>query len=728
MTRNKRLLVSGLVGLSALGLLSLIFLGPGCVRQPGNTGGPGGKPPNRGEHLTAAVKLMREGGEIQHYQNGLSVVNDYLSSAPPEEGNPVRKLPKVEADALQARFGLEKAQLDYLRQEHFDKGQDAYHLDSAFLFRDAARSAASAVLPKSQQVQDVLGWVSREVLLHEQGEPDLPPAFILRQGFGGVRDRALVFLGLLRQIDMEGCLVSAEEAEGPTKPLLVGVLVPLEKPEGKEEKDKKEPGPGLKESKAELEVALYDLRLGRAVAGPAGKGVATLRQAVGQPELLKPYGFPAEKEKWNLYLASPLGALAPRMQFLEEPLAAHGRINLFQDVVRLVHDLEHASEQMGEENPVVKVASWEAPGKEKASPAPVHLLARFLAAAEKAPAQRLKRFEFERLAWPEIFRQLKEMRLSPESLDIPLAAGRRLQEKIYEVFDKFLIQPRNMLLHGRPSDALKRLNRIMQALEDFEAIDPGREAKFSKEVSAWRGQLEKVYAALARKEKGAEGQEAFLWAEDQYLNVLLDVEGDTQKPDRTQRKILTAILVRACKEPLSREVRFLEARCLLEEAEARQAVLAREGAGKDAARGAWNSAAAAWKAYNDRRAVPPSAVPPRLTEARKYFEAGPGFVGGGIYLLEHLHLDLHRGVAARYHQARARFHLGETGTTMALWNRLRADVDAHLTDREAATLLDKLRKDADGPLAARLDLLSRDWLPGGPWEAWHELLRAEPSR
>ena len=120
----------------------------------------------------------------------------------------------------------------------------------AFCFATRRRALELATLSKPEQVLHALGWVAHHVLLHEQGDDNLPPQFVLKRGFGNARDRALVFLQLLRQMDIGGCLVEAELAGGPDL-LLVGVIMP-----GAEE----------------VSFQLFDPRLGKAVMGSGGQG------------------------------------------------------------------------------------------------------------------------------------------------------------------------------------------------------------------------------------------------------------------------------------------------------------------------------------------------------------------------------------------------------------------------------------------------------------------------
>src|SRR5262249_28265746 len=114
--------------------------------------------------------------------------------------------------------------------------------------------------------------------------------------------------------------------EGTEKPaLLLGVVFESKK-DGK--------GP---------ELALFDLRLGTLVPGSDSGRAATVAEVRKDPSLLKPLGLGGEaKARLTLRLGLPLGAMAPRMEWLEGRLADHQRITLAQDVSRLKERVEKA--------------------------------------------------------------------------------------------------------------------------------------------------------------------------------------------------------------------------------------------------------------------------------------------------------------------------------------------------------------------------------------------------
>lgn len=235
---------------------------------------------------------------------------------------------------------------------------DAYHLEACFLLRDAARSldlsgpagrrkgdekAAVAQLDPLRRAELAFEWVVRQVRLQAPppplpGQPEdtvpTPPAWVLRRGSGTPLERALVFLALLEQFSLDddarsglqGVLIYCPDANKQKRFWACGVTIGGQ--------------PGA--------VYLFDPRLGLPLPGAGGKGIATLADAVKALEVLgqlqadapapsKPKGdkpkadkpevkklvydvTPEQARQAELFLATPLSALAPRMLLLQEKL------------------------------------------------------------------------------------------------------------------------------------------------------------------------------------------------------------------------------------------------------------------------------------------------------------------------------------------------------------------------------------------------------------------------
>jgi len=223
---------------------------------------------------------------------------------------------------------------------------DAHHVAECYYLRDAARSLGLAGLPPERQARVAFDWVVRQVApqpwvtLYDgqrQGMPPAPPSLTLVRGAGSGLERAYVFLGLLRQIGLDGCLVGPPEAAqrawsyaAQPKP---GVL-----PRGPFWAVGVRVGP---------HIYLYDPWRGAAVPGPATNtgGVATLAQVQSNPGCLKawrddpadPFEAPeADVARSVPFLAIPLSSLAPRFQRLEaETRGDAPGVQLFVDAAAL---------------------------------------------------------------------------------------------------------------------------------------------------------------------------------------------------------------------------------------------------------------------------------------------------------------------------------------------------------------------------------------------------------
>jgi hypothetical protein len=69
-----------------------------------------------------------------------------------------------------------------------------------------------------RQAEVAFDWVVRQLLLRaDRDEGLVPPEYALRAGTGTAEERALLFLALLRQLDLDGCMVGIP-GEGSAEP------------------------------------------------------------------------------------------------------------------------------------------------------------------------------------------------------------------------------------------------------------------------------------------------------------------------------------------------------------------------------------------------------------------------------------------------------------------------------------------------------------------------------
>ena len=359
--RGRRL--AKLQHLSVLCLLSSAFWfsGVGCNRvqratkvvngtQSGKAGGT-----QTDEALDAARDILRKEVGLKAYRNAVQKLNTYFSRHPEQRPQPQSD---AELDLLVQKVALEDDELAEITSNTFTS-LDAHYLDLCFLMRDAARSLGIQELPPLQQAEKVFAWITREVRLREEGGPPLPPQFVLRRGWGTPLERALIFLEMLNQMRLEGCLLAfpAEPgSQGFAQFWLAGVLV-------------------------QGEIYLFDTRLGLPLPNPDAKGEvpATLEQVREKVRnnvdpfrrlaLDDKHRYDVTRDqagKAGIHLGWSLSALAPRMKYLQELLAGSTRIVLGAEPAAAIQRFEAAGQgvpvrvaaRFGDPNPLRVLRSF----------------------------------------------------------------------------------------------------------------------------------------------------------------------------------------------------------------------------------------------------------------------------------------------------------------------------------------------------------------------------------
>jgi hypothetical protein len=199
---------------------------------------------------------------------------------------------------------------------------DAMHLDSCFLFRDAAQALRQFYVGEKPQrgdaklaeyelnlAREAFAWVMRQVAFRPADSrlDPWPASEALRRGTGDGEERTRIFLALLEQLELPACVVTRTKeiiVEGKREPLALpwtpGVLIANE-------------------------IYLFETRLGKPIPGLGGPGgVATLRQVRKDPAILKAFYqgdddpvTSAQLESPSILIASSLPALSPRMRALQ---------------------------------------------------------------------------------------------------------------------------------------------------------------------------------------------------------------------------------------------------------------------------------------------------------------------------------------------------------------------------------------------------------------------------
>ncbi|HZT80712.1 MAG TPA: hypothetical protein VFA26_10835 [Gemmataceae bacterium] len=522
------------------------------------------------------------------------------------------------ADLLRRHFQLDAAETDEATSPGFTD-LDAHHLDLCFLMRDAAASLLpeGPTPPPAEAARLAFAWTVRQVRLVQQPGRDprllptterdgfvVPPQFALRRGWGSAAERALVFLALLHQLDIDGCLVCLPGGEG-NRPLLwaCGAV-------------------------AGKDLLLFDPCLGLPIPGESPGTVATLAQAKARPEVLKaltpdekqhpeakdcPYDVTAEKAKRaEVWVVCPLSGMGPRMRALENVLQdpeGRGPIvrgRLAYDPARLLVSCAAAARGESGEAPAVHV--WSAGAR---------ALRSFLPQAEggtdKPDDQGRTRYSLFHIelslgAMPPLLVRMEgrlghRMRLLAASPALSLLFAPRM--------------PRDNMLRGRLEEAVHDLSDLRNETplqEERLKANP----QIEQEVVEWYEKMVAAYGAQARAEQA--GDRAGADAARAQVDALYK---------QGQRRLMVLIEGYAA-DARRAELTYFLALCKHEQAERAQArldVAARAGKppaedDERAARDGWANAAEWWATFVQDYPGSPAAPAARTHLARARLHLG----------------------------------------------------------------------------------------------------------
>jgi hypothetical protein len=258
------------------------------------------------------------------------------------------------ADAKE--FKMEHAERDYLLKRIAEKGvedlesprftiRDARHIEDCLLYNTIAGRVAGDG-DDLTRVKRVFDWTMRQIQLVPAGslappssDPARPipqararPYDVLLRGMatedGDWAERSWLFMALCRQLGVDVGMVLypprpqsllAPKSSGPPRDLawICAALV-----DGK--------------------AYLFDARIGMAIPGPGGRGIATLDDVATDPSILANLDIPGRSRygttsddvnrgKLKISMDSTIGYLTPRMRELQKNLAGRHRMTLFRD-------------------------------------------------------------------------------------------------------------------------------------------------------------------------------------------------------------------------------------------------------------------------------------------------------------------------------------------------------------------------------------------------------------
>jgi len=293
--------------------------------------------------LETVHEALRRGAEVDACRTAVMQLNTYLARHLDAGPHP---LTEAQRRLLTERFYLEAGDLHEVDSRSFT-ALDANYLAACFLLQDGLRSCRLESNRRIDQVSAVFAWMIRQVRLREQEAVLLPAEFVLRRSWGSSLERACLFSALMDLLGVDTCILAvpySSQEQNARRYWIPGVLI-------------------------DGEIYLFDTRIGLAVPGPGGKGIATLAQVRSDPAILKslttranlPYDVkPEDVQKVEVHIACGLSPLAPRMRFLQDLLAPAEKMNLAIDPEALWARFESALKKPGLTDIPLKV--WNHPG------------------------------------------------------------------------------------------------------------------------------------------------------------------------------------------------------------------------------------------------------------------------------------------------------------------------------------------------------------------------------
>ncbi|MCI0700069.1 MAG: hypothetical protein L0241_03165 [Planctomycetia bacterium] len=228
-------LVAGLSFVALIALVAMVALGvgsSGCSKPPP----PPPPDPNtvKGKPWEVAAVRLRKDTDIAACKAALGGLTSDLASS--DDPKPVA-LTEEALGKINSTVPLSPSDREEIRGASFSS-HDSVYLADCFYMRDAARSLALMGQPPERQVELAFAWVCRQVYLNpwlQQLGPQtfattaLPPTAILRRGYGSGLERMYVFISLLQQLELDGCLIGRPDAGPSTTQFHVNS--PVTKPE-----------------------------------------------------------------------------------------------------------------------------------------------------------------------------------------------------------------------------------------------------------------------------------------------------------------------------------------------------------------------------------------------------------------------------------------------------------------------------------------------------------------
>ncbi len=235
--------------------------------------------------------------------------------------------------------------------------RDARHLEDCMMYYGIANRVAG-VGENLARVRKVFDWVIHQVQLvpaGSLGSNQLPQVYarpydILLRGLatesaGFWAERTWLFMALCRQIGLDAGLLAYSRSQ-TLEPLIPRYMIATEFEADllHLRRGPRAPLIWICTVLIDGKAYLFDARLGMEIPGPGGKGVATLDQAMTDPEILERMNLPGESPygtsraslvssptKITVFIDSSQGYFSPKMRLLQRELGGKNRTILYRD-------------------------------------------------------------------------------------------------------------------------------------------------------------------------------------------------------------------------------------------------------------------------------------------------------------------------------------------------------------------------------------------------------------
>ncbi|GIW81445.1 MAG: hypothetical protein KatS3mg105_3252 [Gemmatales bacterium] len=422
-----------------------LLLASGCSRAPAPNRDGEQLEPEVENYLESAYQILAQNTDHAACRNASAQLNSHLDRHPEDRPQP---LTEKERTALIEAFGLTASELAEISNAAFTP-LDAHYMESCFLLRDAARFLSYGCRSPLDQAQAAFDWTIRQVRLVETPQV-VPPSFVLRRGAGSSFERGLVFLGLLNQLEIDGCLFDVSRQPNARRRWLVTALI-------------------------DQKLYLFDPLMGLPLPGTQDNP-ATFSELVQQPKRLDvlnidpkfPYDVTvADVAKGTLHAFVSLSALAPRMAFAQRALQQKNRVVLaakWQETASRFRQWAEAHR--------VAFRIWK---RTEGAASPVSILREFLPSSEGgADVQEhlvsmhafpgfdggISPLQFKMYRKDIYEHQMVNWQYLPEAMRARSAnseLGSRCRQLYLGLMTRYLAEPRNLLLRGRLEEASRVL-------------------------------------------------------------------------------------------------------------------------------------------------------------------------------------------------------------------------------------------------------------------------------